>query len=284
MPPPGLLLINKPAGPTSHDIVDIARQKLGIKTIGHTGTLDPFASGLLILLIGREATKHQSRFLKMDKQYLATALFGYISDTYDITGKIQQLPLTPSLHRVSLPFAKGEIRWGSTYPHQRIPTLKEIKQTLNKFKGNITQTVPPFSAVKVKGKRLYKLARRGDLVDRPNYGQAPDLPLQLPQRQVTIHQFQITNQSPPPNPWIEKFKRETTNLKLETLFIHCSSGTYIRSLIHDLGHQLGCGALVAALHRTHIGPYSVAPALATTWLTSSTTHPCSPVTLPPPPV
>jgi tRNA pseudouridine55 synthase len=236
MTPFGLLLINKPSGPTSHDIVNIARKKLNIRTIGHTGTLDPFATGLLILLVGKAATKQQSRFLKLDKQYLTTALFGLMSDTYDITGKIHKLIDLETSKLVP----KGP-RWGN------------LETILPKFTGTILQTVPPFSAVKRHGQKLYHLARKGR-VD-------PD---ELPQRPVTIHKFVITNQSLPSNPWFTQIskKLKTKNYQLITFKIHCSSGTYIRSLIHDLGQELGTGALVAALHRTRIGPYSVSPAIS----------------------
>lgn len=133
----GFLLINKPPGMTSHDVVDKLRQITGIKKIGHAGTLDPFASGLLILGISREATKRLSKFLKLDKEYIATLKLGAESDTFDREGKITEKKV------------------------KRIPTLEEVKEILKSFLGEIEQIPPAFSAKKIRGKKAYELARKG---------------------------------------------------------------------------------------------------------------------------
>jgi tRNA pseudouridine55 synthase len=136
----GFLLINKPAGPSSHDIVDEIRRITGIKKVGHTGTLDPFAEGLLIILVGRGATKKQAEFLKKDKEYIATLKLGFETDTYDKMGKIKNV-------------------------HDRIlPSEQKIRKVLKKFEGEILQTPPIYSAKKVKGKKAYELARKGKKV------------------------------------------------------------------------------------------------------------------------
>ncbi len=132
----GILIINKPTGPTSHDIVDKVRRITSIRKVGHAGTLDPFAEGILIVLIGK-ATKSQAKFMKMSKTYLATLRFGATSDTYDKTGKIQE-----------------------TYNNQTISKL-QIQNILKTFIGETKQTPPAFSAIKINGKKAYELARQG---------------------------------------------------------------------------------------------------------------------------
>lgn len=140
----GILLVDKPSGLTSHDVVDVLREKLGIKKIGHSGTLDPVATGLLILLIGKY-TKKQQHFQKLDKVYEGTIKFGIETDTWDIEGKI--------LNRVN-----GNLKI----------TEKEIKSTVKLLEGNINQIIPPYSAVKYKGQTLYKLARKNKTVPTLN--------------------------------------------------------------------------------------------------------------------
>jgi tRNA pseudouridine55 synthase len=134
----GFILINKPAGITSHDVVDKLREITRIKKIGHAGTLDPFATGLLILGIGREFTKKLSIFQKKDKEYIATLRLGAESDTFDKEGKIVEKKV------------------------EKIPERKEIEEVLKNFLGEIEQIPPAFSAKKIKGKKLYELARRGN--------------------------------------------------------------------------------------------------------------------------
>lgn len=137
----GILIINKPAGITSHDVVDEVRKITGIRRVGHTGTLDPMATGVLVILVG-QATKLSNQFLGLDKIYSAVIKLGYISDTYDKTGKIEE------------------------YNPKLIPDETEVKKNLAKFTGVIEQIPPMFSAKKVAGKKLYELARQGKEVAR----------------------------------------------------------------------------------------------------------------------
>jgi len=204
------LLIHKSSGPTSHDIIDELRQITGIKKIGHAGTLDPFASGLLIVAVGRESTRQISDFVKLDKEYEATLKLGVVSDSYDRTGEIQ---LTTN----NLQLAK-----------------EKIEKVLEKFIGSQEQIPPMFSAKKVQGKKLYELARQGIEIERP------------PQ-QIEIHKIKL-------------LRFENNLLKI---LVHCSSGTYIRSLAHDIGQALGCGAYLQELVRTQIGKYKLKDAIET---------------------
>ncbi len=142
MPSSGYLLINKPAGPTSHDIIDALRRLTGLAKIGHAGTLDPFASGLLICAVGREATKSIAKFVKLDKEYIATLHLGAVSDTHDKTGKI-----------ISRPTASQ-------------PALEAINAVIARFIGPQEQLPPMYSAKKINGRKLYELARSGKVVER----------------------------------------------------------------------------------------------------------------------
>jgi tRNA pseudouridine55 synthase len=187
-------LVDKPAGVSSHDVVARLRRPSGAKG-GHAGTLDPFATGLLIVLIGRRATREQRRFMELPKTYLATARFGAVSSTGDPEGEITETGRVP----------EGELD---------LPT------------GEIRQRTPAFSAVKVGGERAYRRARRGDHVE-------------MPDRFVTVHLF-------------ECLRREADRAEFE---IECSSGTYVRSLIADLGD-----AYCERLRRTRIGPFDVGEA------------------------
>jgi len=190
-PGPGVLLLDKPAGITSHDAVARVRRDRGQKT-GHAGTLDPFATGLLLLLLGREATRCQARFTALPKTYRAVARFGAVSTTGDPEGEITETGVMP----------EGPLE---------LPV------------GDITQRPPAYSAVKVGGIRAYKRARRGEEVV-------------LPERLVTVDRF-------------EQLWRRRDRAEFE---IECSSGTYVRSLIADLGD-----AYCESLRRTAIGPFSV---------------------------
>ena len=200
----GFILINKPSGITSHDVVDELRKITKIKKIGHAGTLDPFATGLLILGIGREFTKKLSIFQKKDKEYVATLRLGAESDTFDRDGKIVEKPV------------------------EKIPEREEIEKVLKNFLGEIEQIPPAFSAKKVKGRKLYELARKGIKVEPK------------PQK-VKIYEISIL-----------EYKFPYLKIKVE-----CSSGTYIRSLANDIGKKLGCGAYVEELTRTKIGEFSI---------------------------
>jgi tRNA pseudouridine55 synthase len=156
----GFLLVDKPEGMTSHDVVDYLRKITKIKKIGHAGTLDPIATGLLILGIGREATKKLSEFQKLDKEYIAKIRLGVKSDTFDKEGKIEKVQF------------------------EKIPKREEIEEVLKSFCGEILQTPPPYSAKKIKGKKAYELARKG-------------LKVELSPVKVKIHQIEILNYSFP---------------------------------------------------------------------------------------
>jgi len=208
---PCFLLFNKPAGPTSHDVVDFLRQITGEQRIGHAGTLDPFAEGLLLLAIGREATRELSKFVGLDKEYLATIQLGATSSTYDKTGIVSKRPI--SKYQVS---------------------EEKIKEILPQFIGEIEQIPPMYSAKKINGKKLYQLARQGKMVARKP-------------SKIKIYQIEIKKYDP-------------ISCCLGVL-IGCSSGTYIRSLAHDIGEKLGCGAYLEKLIRTKIGDYRLENAI-----------------------
>lgn len=201
----GLLIVNKPVGPTSHDIVYKVRKWSGERRVGHTGTLDPLASGVLIICLGT-ATRISEYILHSDKRYTAVVRLGQSTATYDSQGAIlEQRP-------VNL-------------------TLSQIETALGAFRGTINQTPPSYSAIQVGGRRAYDLAREGEDVE-------------LKPRTVTIHELRIVA-------WKEPDL---------TIDIHCSSGTYIRSIANDLGQSLGCGGHIAGLTRTATGPFTLADA------------------------
>jgi len=186
----GVILADKPAGVTSHDVVASVRRSLGKRRVGHAGTLDPFATGLLLVLVGR-ATRVQRFLMALPKSYEAVARFGAVSTTGDPEGEITETGVLP-----------GELE---------LPT------------GVLRQRPPAYSAVKVGGERAYRLARRGAAVE-------------LPEREVTVTRFEM----------LERARERAT------FAIDCSSGTYVRSLIADLGD-----AYCEALRRTAIGPFAV---------------------------
>ncbi len=208
------ILIDKPAGWTSFDAVNIIRkqerEKTGIKNIrvGHAGTLDPFATGLLIIGIGREATKRLDEFKNLSKTYIATIRLGATTDTDDPTG-------TLSVSNVAL----------ST--REQI-TKKEIEKILKKFLGPQNQIPPMYSAKKIHGQRLYNLARAGKTIERQ------------PQK-IIIYNIRLMEYSWP-------------DLTIE---VECSTGTYIRTLAHDIGDELSVGGYCLSLRRTKIGEYKV---------------------------
>ncbi|MDO8495520.1 MAG: tRNA pseudouridine(55) synthase TruB [bacterium] len=213
---PGIYNIYKPAGPTSHDIVDQVRKISGEKRVGHAGTLDPFAEGILIIAIGREYTKKLDQFLKQDKTYHATLRLGAVSDTHDLTGKIY-------------PVKSGEAGTAKRlFDRVNPPTRKQITEALKKFKGEIEQTPPSFSAIKLAGQRSYILARKG-------------ITPKLQPRKVKVYTLKIV-------------KYRWPHLEIET---KVSSGTYIRALAHDLGQTLGTGAYLEKLIRTKIGRFKL---------------------------
>ncbi|MBU1167309.1 tRNA pseudouridine(55) synthase TruB [Patescibacteria group bacterium] len=206
----GILLVNKPSKMTSHDVVDELRKITSIRKIGHTGTLDPFAEGLLVCLIGRKATKLSESLRQHDKEYIATIKFGQETDTYDLEGKVVE--------------DKGQ--------EQDIEVKAEqLEEILKTFQGDILQEPPMFSAKKVKGQKLYDLARKGISIKREK---AP----------VTIHETEILNVKEGQYPEVK-------------LRVACGSGTYIRSLAHDIGKQLGVGAHLIKLERTKVGDFEL---------------------------
>lgn len=203
----GYLLIDKPAGLTSFGVVARIRRVLSEQAgkkvkVGHTGTLDPFATGLMILVVGKEC-KNAGHYSKLDKTYEATFRLGQTSTTGDLEGELTDIS-------------------------DRQPSLDEVKEVLAKFTGVIQQRPPVFSAIKVDGRRAYKLARSGELIE-------------LPLRDVTIHSLELMDYSYP-------------ELKIRT---HVSSGTYIRSLGVDIGEALGTGAYCNQLRRTVIDRWKV---------------------------
>lgn len=202
----GILLVNKPAGKSSFALVAALRKITGVAKIGHAGTLDPFATGLMVMLIGKEFTRQSDSFLTNDKEYLTTIRFGIETDTYDPEGII-------------------------TFTSDIVPTLSEVTIALQSQTGSIHQTPPMYSAKKVKGKKLYELARKGITIER-----VPSL--------VHIEPTLLSYEYP--------------FLKLA---VRCSKGTYIRSIAHDLGKILGCGALLTELHRTRSGSFNIEDAI-----------------------
>lgn len=198
----GILLINKPRGKTSFNLVSSLRKLLGVRTIGHAGTLDPLATGVMILLVGRDYTRLSDRLLLQDKEYLATLQLGKTTTTYD---------------------AEGEVQEESSY----VPSLLEIEEAIQGFQGVQQQIPPMFSAKKQGGKKLYELARKGQVVERR--------PATV-QLNLSLVQYEY--------PFLR-------------LHIACSKGTYVRSLAHDLGQKLRCGAYLSDLNRTGSGPFRI---------------------------
>jgi tRNA pseudouridine55 synthase len=206
----GIILIDKPAEMTSFGVVARVRRVLTQAAqkkvkVGHTGTLDPFATGLMILVVGKEC-KNAEKYSKLDKVYEATFHLGQISTTGDTEGELTEIS-------------------------DRRPTQAQIEAALTQFRGEITQRPPIFSAIKIDGKRAYKLARDGQEVE-------------IPERNITIYSLELVDYSYP-------------ELKIRT---HVSSGTYIRSLCVDIGKVLETGAYCTALRRTKIAEYDIAEA------------------------
>jgi tRNA pseudouridine55 synthase len=226
-PQTGILLIDKPTGMTSHDVVNIIRRQTGVKRVGHAGTLDPLATGLLIVLVGRESTKRQSEFLKQDKEYLCTAELGVTTDSYDADGKVLTQASWAEVGKIS---------------------QEKVQTVVKNFIGEQQQTVPAYSAVKIHGQKLYEQARSGEI----------DLS-QLPSRTVNIYELELT-----------EFDKDSAEHKVcFTIRVKCSSGTYVRSLIHDIGQTLEVGATVTALRRTKIGALTVEQAKKLTYTRQS---------------
>lgn len=205
----GFLLIDKPAGMTSHDVVAIVRRALHERSVGHLGTLDPLATGLLVLAIGRKALKVVELFNHLDKSYDADVRFGAVSTTYDAEGVLEKVLPPMGWH----PPEQGE--------------LQRLLQ--DRFIGTIAQVPPAYSAISIGGERAYRKARQG-------------LDVELPSRTVRIDSCSVLQYAYPSL----------------TLHVRCGSGTYIRSLAHDLGQMVHAGAYLAGLRRTHVGTWSLA--------------------------
>lgn len=203
----GLLLVDKPSGPTSHDVVHAIRRTFRIPKVGHGGTLDPAATGLLVLLLGR-ATRLSDQVMGGDKMYEGVVLLGTVTNTQDMDGEIL-----------------------AEQPFDSI-TREQTETALKEFRGDIYQTPPMVSAVKIKGVPLYKLARKGVEVPREP-------------RLTHIYRFDITTWATP----------------LVTIAVSCTKGTYVRTLAHDLGQALGCGACLQSLRRTASGSLTVTEAV-----------------------
>lgn len=201
--PSGILIVNKPCGPTSHDVVNKIRKLYGTKRVGHTGTLDPMATGVLVVLVGRAAKA--SEYLSSDrKKYRAVLRLGIVTDTQDTTGKV-------------LSEYNGEM-----------PSQEDVKAVCETFIGKSTQIPPMYSALKVEGKKLVDLARKGIEVER---------------------------QARP----VEFFSIECNKITENEYFldVSCSGGTYIRTLCHDIGEKLGCGGSMSSLCRTETGGFPI---------------------------
>lgn len=199
----GLLLVDKPSGMTSHDVVDRIRRAAGVRRVGHTGTLDPSATGLLILCLGK-ATRLSEHLTGLDKTYQGIMRLGIVTDSYDLDGKVLEENPPPEV------------------------SAEDIQRLCDAFVGRIEQLPPMVSAVKVGGQRLYKAARKGQEVERQP-------------RAVTVHEFRVLT-----------CVRPDVEVR-----VACTSGTYVRSLCHEVGKKLGCGAALASLRRTWVGRYSV---------------------------
>ncbi|MEL7590709.1 MAG: tRNA pseudouridine(55) synthase TruB [Anaerolineaceae bacterium] len=202
----GVLVVDKPTGMTSHDVVQVIRKGSKIRRAGHTGTLDPRASGVLVVLIG-PAVRLSEYVSASDKRYQAVILLGTTTDTYDADGK------TTSSSPVEV-------------------TEEQFETELQKFVGQIEQVPPPYSAVKVQGRKAYEMARKGEEVE-------------LEPRLINVYSLELLEWAPPE----------------VVIDVNCSSGTYVRSLVHDLGARLGCGATLTGLRRTKSGRFTLRDAV-----------------------
>lgn len=204
--PSGFLVVDKPVGWTSHDVVDAARRWFGVRRIGHLGTLDPLATGVLPLAV-REATRLAPFLPEGRKVYVGTIRLGIATESYDAEGRVTRRHDGP------------------------LPDERSVREALARFVGETLQLPPMFSSVKKDGEPLYKRARRGEEVEREP-------------RRVRIHAIEVHHYAPP-------------EIGVEVV---CAPGTYVRTLAHDLGEALGCGAHLSGLRRTESGPFSLATA------------------------
>ena len=203
----GIIVVDKPSGMTSHDVVSRVRRCLNMKRVGHAGTLDPLATGVLIILVGN-ATKLFDKFVGFDKAYLATMLLGRKTRSADIQGETLE----------ERPFAGiGQ---------------EDVEKAFTRFTGDIEQIPPMVSAVKYKGERLYKIARKGVTVEREP-------------RKIRIDVLKVIEFSSP----------------LVKFCLDCSKGTYVRQVAEDVGEVLGCGACITEIRRTKVGPFVIGDAV-----------------------
>jgi tRNA pseudouridine55 synthase len=212
----GTLIINKPEDWTSHDVVAKLRGILGTRRIGHAGTLDPFATGVLVVCVG-VATRLVQFLVGLDKKYIATVRLGFATDTQDYTGK----PITPLV-------SSKEV------------TAEEIRKVLNDFTGRQMQLPPIYSAKKIGGQRLHQAARQGREVERQAVA-------------ITLYSIELLNEA--------GFMENADGTKDFKMRVHCSSGTYIRTLATDIGARLGVAAHLAALQRTSVAQFTIAESL-----------------------
>jgi len=204
----GVLVVDKPVGMTSHDVVQAVRNGTSLRRAGHTGTLDPRASGVLVILVG-PAVRLSEYVSASDKRYQAIVRMGGKTDTFDADGKFTQ----DNQETVDV-------------------TEEQFEEVLKTFVGEIEQTPPPYSAVKIKGRKAYEMARKGEEVE-------------LEPRKITVHHLEVLEWAPPE----------------VVIDVHCSSGTYVRSLANDLGEKLGCGGYLVGLRRTKSGRFSLRDAV-----------------------
>jgi tRNA pseudouridine55 synthase len=202
----GVIVVDKPIGMTSHDVVQIVRKGTNIRRAGHTGTLDPRASGVLVVLVG-PAVRLSEYVSASDKRYQAVIQLGTTTDTYDADGRV--------LSTTSVDISE-----------------KQFDDVLQSFVGQIEQVPPPYSSVKVKGRHAYDMARNGEEVD-------------LEPRTINVYNLDLLEWAPPE----------------AVIDVYCSSGTYVRSLAHDLGEKLGCGAHLIGLRRTKSGRFTLRDAV-----------------------
>ncbi len=203
----GVLVVDKPVGKTSHDVVQFIRKGTGLRRIGHTGTLDPRASGVLVILVG-PAVRLSEYLLTDFKRYEASFILGATSDTYDGDGVIQPTGIDMDISE------------------------EQILDAMKQFTGEFEQVPPAYSAIKINGQKAYDLARKGKAV-------------QLPSRKVTVFSFDLIEFNSPE----------------VAVDIFCSSGTYVRSIAHEMGNVLGCGAYLNGLRRTVSGQFSLRDAI-----------------------
>ena len=220
--PDGVLVIDKPAGPTSHDVVARVRRVLGVKKIGHTGTLDPLATGVLPLVVGR-ATRVTQFLSAASKTYEATIALGTSTDTYDASGSACAAGANPE--------RPPTVTADDASAHVAVDR-RQVEEALSAFTGTFQQSPPPFSAKRIGGRRAYTLARQGRHV-------APD--------PVTVHVDRLD---------VIALANDALSIRLT-----CSAGFYVRSLAHDIGLRLGCGAHLQALRRERSGEFSIDEAI-----------------------